>query len=108
MAALDLTVLNNGNPTFERGVSKTHIDLTIVNRARAAKIRGWEILEGDSMSVHKYIKLVTASDVKPIKSDARAEGINKTRLARAIIRGTNGKELKPKRGSKNAGYTGAY
>jgi len=55
MPALNVYVCNNGQPTFVRGVSMTHIDVTFVSESLADKVHGWKILDEESNSLHKYI-----------------------------------------------------
>lgn len=55
LATMDLTTLNDGNPTFVRGASHSHIDITLATNKIARKIKGWEVMEEESLSFHKYI-----------------------------------------------------
>ncbi|XP_074031354.1 uncharacterized protein [Leptinotarsa decemlineata] len=55
IATLDLTIHNNGNPTFERGVSKSHIDITMTTNRIASKVKDWKTMDEETMSQHKYI-----------------------------------------------------
>lgn len=55
-ASLDMVVSNQGTaPTFTRGASATHIDLTLVSSSIASRIENWKVLEEESLSLHHYI-----------------------------------------------------
>lgn len=52
----DLVVANTGDsPTFVRGRSESHIDITITSDGEARLIRGWKVLDDMSLSLHRYI-----------------------------------------------------
>lgn len=54
--AKNLTVQNQGNiPTFEAGVGKSCIDLTITNQLAMAETSNWLVDQDISMSDHKYL-----------------------------------------------------
>ncbi|XP_052738128.1 uncharacterized protein LOC128198188 [Bicyclus anynana] len=56
IADLDLSVANTGNtPTFERGGKNSRPDITMANSNLAGMITGWEVLDEESASGHKYI-----------------------------------------------------
>jgi len=56
MASLNLAVCNRGNnPTFVRGNSESHIDLTFASNSIVKSITNWRILEKESLSLHQYI-----------------------------------------------------
>jgi len=56
LAALGLAVCNEGNgPTFVRGASESHLDLTLVSQASARNVTGWTVLDEEALSLHKYI-----------------------------------------------------
>ncbi|XP_072400533.1 uncharacterized protein [Diabrotica undecimpunctata] len=61
----NLVVLNNGKPTFVRGESRSHID-TLVNESYARKIAGWEVLEDNLYTFHRYIVFETGIKVSKI------------------------------------------
>jgi len=51
LAALGLAVCNEGNePTFVRGASESHLDLTIVSQASVRNVTGWKILYEEAFS----------------------------------------------------------
>lgn len=55
-AALDLVIINKGKtPTFERGWSKSYIDVTGATTKMAKRIRGWEVLTGEVLTYHHHI-----------------------------------------------------
>ncbi|KAE9536822.1 hypothetical protein AGLY_006884 [Aphis glycines] len=54
MASMDLTVCNKGgSPTFVRGNSGTHIDITFASSRLALKVCEWEVLEVYSVQNNK-------------------------------------------------------
>jgi len=56
MSALDLHACNSGvSPTFVRGQSESHIDVTLVSNTIRGKVVDWKVLENESLSLHKYI-----------------------------------------------------
>jgi len=62
MSSLNMIACNKGNnPTFVRGYSETHIDITFASESIGNRISNWRILEEESLSLHKYI----AFDVLP-------------------------------------------
>ena len=55
----NLTTLNVGNtPTFESGVGKSFIDLTMTNINALNRVQNWRVDEEASLSDHRYIKFV--------------------------------------------------
>ncbi|KAK9711065.1 Endonuclease-reverse transcriptase [Popillia japonica] len=55
-AELGLNALNLGDePTFERGNSKSHIDITWANEAMTRHIHEWKVLSGEVFTYHNYI-----------------------------------------------------
>lgn len=56
VAVLDLRVLNNGKPTFTRGELKSHIDVTFVTNKISRRVLSWNVIDKESLSLHKYIK----------------------------------------------------
>ncbi|KAL5237090.1 hypothetical protein ACI65C_004500 [Semiaphis heraclei] len=55
-ASLNLHAANTGSPTFVRGASESHIDITFVSDAIAQRLTGWRVLmDVESASYHKYI-----------------------------------------------------
>lgn len=56
LAVLGLAVCNEGNkPTFVRGASESHLDLTLATKAAVGNVTGWKILDEEALSLHKYI-----------------------------------------------------
>lgn len=55
-ASLGLTVCNQGQPTFVRGASESHIDLTLVTRSATCRVDDWRVLDEESLSLHRYIE----------------------------------------------------
>lgn len=54
-AAKNMVTINDGSPTFIRGKSKSHIDLTIATSRIAGGIESWSTLDEEAMTYHKYI-----------------------------------------------------
>lgn len=59
-ASLNLSVCNLGDkPTFsrvyDRGVSRSHIDITLIAEAKNHMVRDWKVLEEYTASLHRYI-----------------------------------------------------
>ncbi|XP_025207247.1 uncharacterized protein LOC112603061 [Melanaphis sacchari] len=55
-ASLGLTTCNRGNaPIFVRGASESHLDLTFASNSAASQVRDWNVLDEESLSLHKYI-----------------------------------------------------
>ncbi|KAK9745950.1 Endonuclease-reverse transcriptase [Popillia japonica] len=55
-AELGLNALNLGDePTFERGNSKSHIDITWASEAMTRHIHEWNVLSGEVFTYHNYI-----------------------------------------------------
>ncbi|XP_023024660.2 uncharacterized protein [Leptinotarsa decemlineata] len=65
-AAKNMTVLNDGMPTFCRGASQTCIDVTAVTSKMAEDISSWSVLQEGNLSLHKYILVETKNLMKPI------------------------------------------
>lgn len=56
MSSMDLLLCNHGGaPTFTRGISESHIDLTFASAEIYDRIEDWEVLEEESLSYHHYI-----------------------------------------------------
>jgi hypothetical protein len=63
MASLNLAVCNRGNkPTFVRGNSESHIDITFVSNSIVNSITNWRIFEKESLSLHQYITFDIAAN----------------------------------------------
>lgn len=53
-----MVVMNTGSkPTFERSHSRSYIDVTFNTERLAGRIKKWEVLEEESLSLHNYIKM---------------------------------------------------
>lgn len=64
LAANDLNICNEGNiPTFVRGASGTHIDLTFASTGLMPLVKRWRVLEEESLSLHKYVTYEISSRV---------------------------------------------
>lgn len=80
---------NQGNhPTWQRGDSQSHIDITMVSASVIEKIANWRVLEEESFSDHFYIKYRiegTKAQI-PVKKYTRRNlrRIDPNRLERAI------------------------
>lgn len=56
IATLGLAVRNEGGkPTFVRGASESHLDLTLATQAAIANITDWTVMEEETLSLHMYI-----------------------------------------------------
>lgn len=51
----NLTIQNTGEHTFERGDSRSHIDVTFATQKIAKRIQSWQILEGEFHTYHRHI-----------------------------------------------------
>lgn len=55
-AELNLNVINTGNkPSFERGETKSYIDITLATQNMTSRIRNWEVLDEEVNTYHNYI-----------------------------------------------------
>ena len=56
LAEEDLIVLNQGDtPTFVRGYSESHIDITFCTRGLSKRVTQWRVLQGETLSCHQHI-----------------------------------------------------
>ncbi|KAG5878217.1 hypothetical protein JTB14_020794 [Gonioctena quinquepunctata] len=55
IASLRLSIHNDGTPTFQRGASISHIDITLSTDRTASRIHNWKVPEDENMSLHKNI-----------------------------------------------------
>lgn len=56
LSARDMIVLNKGTkPTFVRGQSESHIDVSLATNKIACRINNWEVLDTDTLTEHRYI-----------------------------------------------------
>ncbi|XP_072380687.1 uncharacterized protein [Diabrotica undecimpunctata] len=56
IAQAGIQVLNNDKPTFVRGASQTHIDVTIASEGLSRRVHGWDVLDDQLFTYHRYIK----------------------------------------------------
>lgn len=72
VAELDLVIMNRGNtPTFERGNSRSFIDVTGATANVAKKIKGWEVLLGEFLTLHNHIYFEICQSVSIRPSSTR-------------------------------------
>ncbi|XP_072395164.1 uncharacterized protein [Diabrotica undecimpunctata] len=83
ISTADLVVLNNGKHTFERGVSRSHIDVTLASNHYANKINNWDVLEDNIFTFHKYITFEIGTKVTP-GNGRRTLVFNKVRVTENI------------------------
>lgn len=76
--SLDMVAQNHGNtPTFVRGNSASHIDVTFATEALAAKVSKWRVLQLENLSLHRYIRFaVNTGPGAKKKEDRRAISVN--------------------------------
>jgi len=75
-ASLNLHAANTGSPTFVRGASETHIDISFVSDAIVQRLAGWRVLlDVESASYHKYIAY-SIRTTAPRPNAATPEGWN--------------------------------
>lgn len=56
MSALDMPACNKGHsPTFVRRRSKSNINITFPSASICGRVNNWEVLETESLNLHKYI-----------------------------------------------------
>lgn len=55
ISAKDLVVHNTGEPTFIRGYSKSHIDVTLSTQNLARQVINWRVLPKEGLSDHQLI-----------------------------------------------------
>lgn len=55
MAQVDLIILNDGEHTFERAASKTHIDITATSTNFANRVTNWHMTDEHLYTLHRYI-----------------------------------------------------
>jgi len=76
-ASLGLAVCNKGDrPTFSRvyagGISRSHIDVTFVSERDSTTVRGWQVLDQYTASLHRYIKFDVTRMTRPDRRQAEA------------------------------------
>nr|CAI5838523.1 unnamed protein product [Callosobruchus analis] len=77
-----MVVLNDGlRPTFRRRESNSYIDVTIASQELAGNIRGWEVLETETLSDHMFIyfEVVTKKKEKNNLAEYRIPYVNRIR-----------------------------
>lgn len=88
MSALDMAVCNAGNaPTFVRGSSESHIDVTFASNRIRGSIHNWRVSDAESLSLHKYIVFEIGTDAAQTqqRNNGWAVGnINRTMLSMAL------------------------
>lgn len=70
LASLNLSVCNQGDkPTFSRvhetGVSRSHIDITLVTESLNHTVCDWKVLDRYTASLHRYITFTVTLDTQP-------------------------------------------
>ncbi|XP_072380679.1 uncharacterized protein [Diabrotica undecimpunctata] len=55
IAQAGLQVLNNNKPTFIRGASQTHIDVTFESEGLSRRIQNWDVLDDQLFTYYRYI-----------------------------------------------------
>lgn len=87
LAAENILVSNVGAaPTFQRGDSKSIIDVTLITEDMVGKVEGWKVLEEETLSLHRYITFACwTGRTEHGKSGGRGK-ISMTRLAEGITR----------------------
>lgn len=69
-AAKGLVCQNTGTaPTWERGGSKSHIDITFTTERLSRQVTDWAVLEQETLSDHKYIRIGLGGMSKNSKSE---------------------------------------
>lgn len=87
IATLDLVVHNNGDtPTFQRGESKSFIDVTISTSNLAGRIKGWRVSEEESLSLHNHIHFEIEESTAQRKEKFELRG--KIAINREVFRDT--------------------
>ena len=72
----ELVLLNHGGaPTFVRGASQTHIDVTFVSRKLMNDISNWQVVDDESFSDHRLLSMTFGA--KPPKATLKPN-YNKT------------------------------
>ncbi|XP_072403173.1 uncharacterized protein [Diabrotica undecimpunctata] len=56
IAQAGLQVLNNNKPTFIRGASQSHIDITFASEGLSRNVYGWDVLDDQLFTYHRYIQ----------------------------------------------------
>jgi endonuclease/exonuclease/phosphatase family metal-dependent hydrolase len=85
-SAAGLTALNDGTPTFERGPSTSVLDVTFVSDRLVRNIRGWTVLDTESLSDHSIILFEVGEEAPPRQSCMKRASVNQATLRVAIQR----------------------
>ncbi|KAL5234326.1 hypothetical protein ACI65C_001736 [Semiaphis heraclei] len=91
IASLGLTSCNQGNePTFVRGASESHIDITFASRAVADRVRDWKVLDEESLSLHRYMQYSIAAQRKTYQNPPHTgwaiRKLDRSKLKKALQR----------------------
>lgn len=88
---LNLIFLNTGDPTFERGNTRSHIDVTCASPGIASKILGWQVLSGEFQTYHNHILYEVNCGGKKVKNNTNRKAMfNRQRFSQKMET-----ELKP-------------
>lgn len=80
-STLNMTLCNHVNdPTFLRGHSETHIDMTFASNSIVSRIILWRVLEEESLSLHKYIAFDVAATPRKIVHQNYGPKLNEKNL----------------------------
>lgn len=72
VAALNLNILNDGKkPTFVRGQTKSHIDITCTTEKLSRQVVKWEVLDEETLTHHQYILVEIATRLRKNKTSTR-------------------------------------
>lgn len=83
-AEINLQCMNTGEPTFVRGASKTHIDVTFATNKTAAKVKPWKVLDIEVNTYHKYIAFeITNKEQRPPKRN-KTKRLNTNMLTKNV------------------------
>ena len=64
----NLNILNEGNvPTFARKNCATHIDITVTTNSLKPKVKSWEVLDDDMLSVHYCLHTIINHTKRHVK-----------------------------------------
>jgi len=83
--SIGLVTCNQGKePTFVRGASESHIDLTFATRAVTCQISGWKVIDEESLSLHRYIEYTIGKkrtrDLQQARRGWAIRKLNRTKL----------------------------
>ncbi|XP_018578181.1 uncharacterized protein LOC108916417 [Anoplophora glabripennis] len=84
---MNLRILNEGKaPTFERGDSRSHIDITACTERLVAKIGKWRVMEEETLSLHKYIYFEASNGPQNRRSEWKYAEFDKSKAKEGIRR----------------------